>query len=170
MDDGKKRGGRGGRGAEWLESNSMRGRFGSPIFGRGALSAPSQTLPPRIELSVQISILTANLPANSPSCPVLLSLPPRLFSINDPLPPSLLNTILVPRVFLSARRERCLPALSPESSPHFQLSHSWNLPFRFPSLLAVNGNILVRYCNGCWKRFNALEIPWRVSMGRLLRR
>lgn len=44
----------------------MRGRFGSPIFGPRALSALFRRLPPRIELSVQISILTANLPANSP--------------------------------------------------------------------------------------------------------
>jgi len=54
-------------------SNSMRGRFGSPIFGPEHFQAhslrPLQTRPPpppRIELSVQISILTANLPANSP--------------------------------------------------------------------------------------------------------
>lgn len=50
---------------------SMRGRFGSPIFGPEHFQAhplrPLQTRPPpRIELSVQISILTANLPANSP--------------------------------------------------------------------------------------------------------
>lgn len=58
-------------------SNSMRGRFGSPIFGPEHFQArplrPLQTRPPpRIELSVQISILTANLPANSPLLHVLL--------------------------------------------------------------------------------------------------
>lgn len=58
-------------------SNSMRGRFGSPIFGpehfqtRSLWSLQTQP-PPRIELSVQISILTANLPANSPLFHVLL--------------------------------------------------------------------------------------------------
>lgn len=60
-------------------SNSMRGRFGSPIFGPEHFQAqplrPLQTRPPpRIELSVQISILTANLPANSPLLLVLLAL------------------------------------------------------------------------------------------------
>lgn len=64
-------------------SNSMRGRFGSPIFGPEHFQAhplrPLQTRPPpRIELSVQISILTANLPANSPL--LLISSLPRLFS------------------------------------------------------------------------------------------
>lgn len=62
-------------------SNSMRGRFGSPIFGpehfqahplRPLQTRPPPPPPPRIELSVQISILTANLPANSP----LLLIPP----------------------------------------------------------------------------------------------
>lgn len=60
-----------------LASNSMRGRFGSPVFGLEHFQArpvrPLQTRPPpRIELSVQISILTANLPANSPLLHVLL--------------------------------------------------------------------------------------------------
>lgn len=91
--------------AEWLESNSMRGRFGSPIFVRGALSAPSQASPPRIELSVQISILTANLPANSPLPSLLLVL--RLFSINDPPPCTTFSIpILEARGFLFANGER----------------------------------------------------------------
>lgn len=74
----RKRGGR-GMNEEKSESRSgplkpMRGRFGSPIFEQegvprtrsfnGPLPTPTQQ--PRIELSVQISILTANLPANSP--------------------------------------------------------------------------------------------------------
>lgn len=71
-------------------SNSMRGRFGSPIFGPEHFQArplrPLQTRPPpRIELSVQISILTANLPANSPLLHVLLLT--RLASLHRQPPP-----------------------------------------------------------------------------------
>ncbi|KAG7197464.1 hypothetical protein KM043_013313 [Ampulex compressa] len=65
-------------------SKSMRGRFGSPIFGREHFRALQTWPPPRIELSVQISILTANLPANNPLLHGPLLLPThRLFSIND---------------------------------------------------------------------------------------
>lgn len=63
--------------------NAQQIRFSSNLLGaREHFRALFRRSPPRIELSVQISILTANLPANSPL--LLLVPPPRLFSINDP--------------------------------------------------------------------------------------
>lgn len=89
-----------GRDERAVSSNSMRGRFGSPIFGLEHFRT-LQTLPPRIELSVQISILTANLPANSPPAP---SSSCRLVFSPSTTPVLNAPAFLAPRVFLFADR------------------------------------------------------------------
>ena len=101
-----------------VELDAWQIRF-SNLRGSKHFRALFRRSPPRIELSVQISILTANLPANSPLLRrgSAAARATSSFLHQRPSPPfSIHPTFLAPRVFLFARSPRVCCAVSREEA------------------------------------------------------